>query len=97
MTLLQWADAHFSAAHRGEDGRLHGHTWRVRAHWLYDGEDAEVRRRSLHIATRQLDHVELHQSRSRAEDIAALLGEGLAACRVDVWREPEGMGATWTA
>ncbi len=95
--LTQWADGFFCAAHRGADGILHGHTWRVRAYWDYAGTDILVRQAKLKEALSYLDHRELPSGLSRAEDIAADLGRGLFCLRVDVWREHEGLGASWTA
>ena len=99
MGVLTWADTYISAAHRPIDGGpLHGHTWRIRAYWPADGTDAVERQGTLHIVTRGLDHTELAAHLSRAEDMAAWLGQmiGGGPVRVDVWREAEGLGATWT-
>lgn len=94
--ILQWADSFFCAAHKGRDGRLHGHTWRVRAYWPDDGTDMAVRKEHLRIAIEFLDHQFLAEGHDLAEHLAADLGATLHACRLDVWREQEGLGATWT-
>lgn len=95
--LSQWVDGFFCAAHKGGDGRLHGHTWRVRVFWDYAGADILVQQAKLREALSYLDHSELPENLSRAEDIAADIGRGLFAQRVEIWREAEGLGATWTA
>lgn len=95
--ITQWADAHISAAHRGADGVLHGHTWRVRAYRDYLGGDVVDWRGSLLAALEQLDHSQLPDKLTRAEALAEWIGVRLDASRVDVWREPEGLGATWRA
>lgn len=94
--LSQWVERHFSAAHEG-DGVMHGHTWVVRAYWPYDGADIRERANALDADVRQLDHSTLPSNLSRAEELAEWFGEGLKAARVEVWREREGYGATWTA
>lgn len=94
--ILQWADSHFCAAHHA-DGGWHGHTWRVRVYWPYEGENICERKAALAADIAQVDHTELLADLSRAEDLAAWFGNGLKACRVDVWRDAEGMGATWRA
>lgn len=94
---LSWADTHISAAHRGDDDVMHGHTWRVRAFWQYDERPIEHRKQRLERACRTLDHKVLPEHLRRAEDMAGYIGDLVGAVRVDVWREAEGMGATWTA
>ncbi len=73
---------------------------------LLTGEDAvreECKRHTITVtpvvSARGLDHTELPRHLSRAEDIATWLGEMLGGgpVKVEVWREAEGMGATWTA
>jgi 6-pyruvoyl-tetrahydropterin synthase len=93
--ILTWADAHFCAAHRSDDGRLHGHTWRVRGYWIA-GRDASEHARTLGWVLRAFDHGELPAELRWAEDIASYVGERARCERVDVWREVEGFGATWT-
>lgn len=95
--ITQSAETHFSAAHRGGDGQMHGHTWRVRATWPYRGQDIDEQRERLIVGVSQLDHSELPPDLTRAEQIAHWIGLRVDACRVDVWREAEGLGATWRA
>lgn len=96
MTALQWADAHFSAAHRDTAGRLHGHTWRVRAFWTHDGKDVLDKQKLLRKWASALDHRELPAHLTLSEDLAAHFGSATKAVRVEVWREAEGVGAVWT-
>lgn len=96
--VLTGARTYFSAAHRPiEGGPLHGHTWQVIAWWRADGTDAIERAGTLHIVTRGLDHTTLPDHLSRAEDLAAWIGNALAGepVQVDVWRESEGLYARW--
>lgn len=78
---------------------MHGHTWRVRAHWAYQPLELDVveRKAALAHALAKLDHSELPDDLTRAEQIAEWIGVRVNACRVDVSREAEGLGATWTA
>jgi hypothetical protein len=94
--VLSWAETYLCAAHKGDDGVMHGHTWRVRAYWNYTGQSAVDTKAALVAACRWFDHGVLPDRLRRAEDLAAHLGLHMGAQRIDVWREPEGMGATWT-
>lgn len=97
MSILSWADSYICSAHKGDNGNMHGHTWRVRAYWPYAKQSAEDLKDKLErVCKRELDHVVLAHELRRAEDLAGYIGRVLEAVRVDVWREPEGMGATWT-
>ena len=97
MTVRSWVETHFSAAHRDGDGPIHGHTWRVRATWGYRGDSATDLKAALTEACSAFDHHTLPDHLSRAEQLAEHLGGVLRAARIDVWRDAEGMGATWTA
>lgn len=96
MTILTWAETYICSAHKGDDGVMHGHTWRVRAHWDYAGACVDDFKLKLKAAVAPLDHALLPDALRRAEDLAAYLGDLVGARRVDVWRDAEGMGATWT-
>ena len=96
MSVMSWADTHISAAHKGDDGVMHGHTWRVRAFWTYAGQSAIDLKGCLERCASELDHRVLAHELRRAEQLAGYIGRVTEAVRVDVWREPEGMGATWT-
>lgn len=95
MSVLTWADTHICAAHMG-DGKLHGHTWKVRAYWTYEGQSAVWRQEQLKRVIGKFDHEMLPDELARAEDLAGYIGDLVDAVRVDVWRDPEGLGATWT-
>lgn len=90
-----WVSGHFCAAHKDAAGRIHGHTWRVRAEWTFNGKCAEALKRDLFLALSELDHSVLPDNLSTSEAISSYLGIALEAVRVDVWREAEGMGAVW--
>lgn len=95
MSIFTWADGHVSAAHRDPTGKLHGHTWRVRAFWPA-GQDAVALQARLRAVLAEFDHAELPEGLIWAEDFAPEIGRRVGAARVDVWREPEGLGATWS-
>jgi 6-pyruvoyl-tetrahydropterin synthase len=90
-----WVRGHFCAAHKDAAGRIHGHTWRVRAEWASNGKCAEALKRDLCFALSELDHSVLPDRLSTAEAISKHLGTALEAVLVEVWREDEGMGAVW--
>ena len=96
-SVFTGARAHFCAAHIDDRGRLHGHTWRVRAVWPFAGENAMDRQASLIAALADFDHAKLPDGLRLAETLAALIGARLGAVRVDVWRDAENLGATWRA
>jgi hypothetical protein len=97
--ITTWVDGWYCGAHRDPlTGQLHGHTWRVRAHFdATQRRDARVLKTTLEHILRGFDHAELAEETATAEGMAStllhLLG-GLPCVRVDVWREPEGMGAS---
>ena len=97
MGVLSWADSKISAAHRGDDGQMHGHTWKVRAFWTYEGKSIVDLQLILERVCRTLDHKVLPEDVSRAEDMAGYIGDLVGAVKVKVSRQAEGMGATWTA
>ncbi len=94
MGTLSWADTHICAAHMGDDGKPHGHTWKVRAHWRYTGVSIVYLKAGLEKACEEFDHGALPNQLRRAEDLAEHIGKAVDAARVDVWRDAEGMGAT---
>lgn len=94
--LVQWVERHFSAAHEG-DGVMHGHTWIVRVYWPDTGADIRERAERLSPWIAKVDHSTLPPKLSRSEDLAAWFGVAVDAVKVEVWREREGYGATWTA
>ena len=96
MTTTQWAQAHISSAHADNRGRIHGHTWAIRAYWPNDGESVLKKQENLYAMASDLDHCILPKHLTRAEEIAEYIGQKVNAIRVDVWREAEGVGACWT-
>jgi len=94
---LSSAKSFICAAHRDEDGALHGHTWTVWASWIYDGESIVDRKLVLERVCRTLDHKVLPDHVSRAEDMAGHIGDLVGAVKVEISREAEGMRAEWTA
>ena len=96
--LSQWVERHFCAAHESDDGKLHGHTWVVRVYWPYDDTDVLVRATALERYVAKVDHTVLPNDLRRAEELAGFFAAAVdGVTRVDVWREREGYGATWTA
>ena len=87
-----------SAAHRGPENKLHGHTWEVVAWFHAAGEDARNLKGDLLATLELFDHDILPDSLSRGEDLAEWLGTELTGCvQVDVSRPLEGFFARWTA
>lgn len=84
------------AAHRGADGRMHGHTWEITAWWPADDTDALALQERLNGWLAQIDHDVLPPDLSLAEQIAARIGRDLACAEVQVWRAGERLGARWT-
>lgn len=95
--VLSWAEHPISAAHRGDDGAMHGHTWIVRAYWEYEGESIVDLSTMLERVCRKLDHTVLPEHLRRAEDMAGYIGDLVGAVRVEIRRDAERMGATWAA
>ncbi len=78
-----------SIAHRPKGGGpLHGHTYEVVA-WFGDGDAVELQQK-LKAVLDQIDHTDLGDGLSRAEDIGRWVAEHLTGCRiVDVNRPLE--------
>jgi hypothetical protein len=93
MPSYQWADAHISSAHRDDGGKIHGHTWKIRAFWEDDGKDVLPKQKLLKKWAQSLDHRELPQHLITAESLAGHFAVSVHAVEVHVWREPEGLGA----
>jgi len=95
-TIFTGVSAHFSAAHTGRDGRLHGHTWKVKAWVPFTGQDAELLKAYLFHIVSRLDHTELMGADGLGEEIAARIGNELPDCvSVTLSREAEGIYCTW--
>lgn len=86
---------HFSATHRGPNGKIHGHTWTVKA-WFPAGPDALVLRQQLLDVLACFDHEQLPDALSRAEAMAETIGSSLPHClSVEMAREADGLFAIW--
>ena len=92
---VQWAQHFICAAHLDSSGALHGHTWNVRAYWSQI-IDATDRKAQIVQACALRCHGVLDTEVSSAEGLAEQIGIEVSADRVDVWREAEGLGATWS-
>jgi 6-pyruvoyl-tetrahydropterin synthase len=87
-------EGHFSAAHRGPDGQMHGHTWTVRAWFETPGRaDARCYRAALNVLLAQWDHTTLPDELAWGEDIAATVLTLCNCVRVEVMRPTEGFYA----
>ena len=84
--ITSWAETHISAAHKGDDGVMHGHTWRVRAYWAYSGQSAVDLKDRLQRCARELDHRVLAHELRRAEQLAGYIGRVTEAARVHMLR-----------
>lgn len=95
MIVESRVDAVFCAAHKDRrDGTLHGHSYQVSAWFPFTGGDATMLREYLVDELRPLDHGELPEQLTWAEDIASYLLGVLPNCtRVRVSRPLEGLHA----
>ena len=85
------------AAHRDLDGRLHGHTYQVRAYWP-SGVDMLLLQARLRQACELFDHGELPDHLAGAESLAFALHEALPdAVEINVDRPAEMLFAQWRA
>jgi 6-pyruvoyl-tetrahydropterin synthase len=92
--ITQWAQHFICAAHRSPLGVMHGHTWTVRATWS-EIINVEDRKAFLVEVCDDYCHRVLDGKTASAEGLAESIATATNAIRVDVWREAEGMGATW--
>lgn len=89
------AEGVLSVAHYAPDGRLHGHTYIVRAWW--DNEPCAVESQErLKAWLGKFDHGCLPLNMSRAERIGEQCLMALGCCRVEVMRHGEGVFAQIT-
>ena len=98
-TILTGVSGHFCAAHRDDAGRLHGHTWKVRA-WFKcpSPADAACHKVALGAVLAQWDHTDLSdRGMMWGEDIARAVGTLVNCVEVEVSREAEGYYARWLA
>lgn len=88
MIIRTGAGAILSAAHRGQDGAIHGHTWEVWAEWNNQPCAVEAQAR-LQKWLGKFDHTELPFVMSRGEAIAQQCLMALGCSRVEVRRSGE--------
>ena len=83
-----------SVAHRPlGGGPLHGHSYEIVA-WFDGGQDAVPLKAALKAVLAELDHADMPNDLSRAEDMGAWIGARLPGCKVvDVNRPLEGFYA----
>ena len=84
-----------SAAHTDDEGKMHGHTWVIKAWWKYNNQDALQLKSLLKIALENLDHTILPDNLRSGEALAIWLGHRLGCDEVFVEREAEGIFACW--
>lgn len=98
MRVLTGVSGHFSAAHEGADGVLHGHTWNVTAWFEHRAPaDARVDKAALDHLLSHWDHKTLPVDLAWGEDIARTVGTLVNCVEVLVSRPSEGFHARWTA
>jgi hypothetical protein len=68
----------------------------VRAYWEYSGKSIVDLTMILERVCRKLDHTVLPDHLRRAEDMAGYIGDLVGAAKIEVRRDAERMGATWT-
>lgn len=95
-----------NASHRDQQtGDLHGHTWEVKAWFLYDGTDVGRRKLELDRAVQQYEHTCLPDELAWAEPLAAHIcvklngeyGATQPCFAVEVNRPMDGIFARWVA
>lgn len=92
MRVLTGATGIVCAAHKSADGKLHGHTWQVRAMWS-DRPDAVRKQAELNSYLSLFDHQVLGPDLSWGESLAEAILLGLECERVEVSRPLEGLFA----
>ena len=93
---LTGVGAHISAAHRDQNGVMHGHTWTIRAWWIYSpGRDAIALRGELVRLLAVHDHKALPDALATGEGMARYIADELDCHMVEVSREPEQIFARW--
>jgi len=76
------------AAHRDQNGSLHGHTWEIIAWWA-GAPNAGEKRAQLNLYLSCFDHGFLPDSLAWGEHLAARIAQDLGCIRVDVNRPLE--------
>lgn len=83
------------AAHTDPQGRLHGHTYEVRA-WFPAGADALELQARLNRALEPFDHAELQHELCRGEALCEAIAEQLpGAIEIEISRPLERIFARW--
>lgn len=105
LTVSETFDAaHHLPKHRGACARVHGHTWRVEADWVFGmlGDDgmaedfADLKARVRDVLPDHQDLNEVFDFTPTAENLARHFCETLQAHAVRVW-ESEGSCASYTS
>jgi len=87
------ASAIVSAAHRSQDGTMHGHTWEVKAWWA-EGCCAIQRQAELRSYLSIFDHTVLGDEIAWGEALGKSVLMGLDCVKVEVSRPLEGIFAS---
>jgi hypothetical protein len=88
--------ASFCASHYSPEGQLHGHSYGVKAWFVYAG-DARSRKEELNRVLTKMDHSLLPDDLRWGEDIAEHVGLSLLGCtRVEIDRDKEGFYGAWS-
>lgn len=89
MTVETGVGGFFCAAHRDARGRLHGHTWEVRA-WFPEGRDAIELQKLLTATLRVVDHRELAEEMSSGEALLRVFSINMRdAVEIEISRPAE--------
>lgn len=92
MKVLTGVTGIVSAAHHSKDGKLHGHTWEIKA-WWPAGECAVELKKRLGAYLVDFDHQLLGDCAAWGEAMGKCILLGLDCCRVEVSRPLEGIFA----
>lgn len=88
VTAFTGASAVVSAAHRDNNGNLHGHTWEVTAWWAEGGDGLKLQQ-DLEQYLKVFDHTVLGDEVAWGEALAKSTLVGLGCARVEVRRPLE--------
>jgi 6-pyruvoyl-tetrahydropterin synthase len=95
-----------NASHRDQaTGQVHGHTWEIKAWFIYNGTDVAVRKYQLDEAVRGYEHTCLPDSVAWGERLAESICRAINAdyeknrpcAAVEVNRPMDGVFARWQA
>ena len=92
LKVLTGASAIVAAAHHSKDGRLHGHTWLIKA-WWQGAPDAVERQTMLRNYLLRFDHGVLPDELAWAEALGEKVLTDLGCVKVKVERPLEGLFA----